>query len=266
VKRWASSVFALGLILVVAGLVRAAPAAATAAPEDPWQTRLPAFSVDAPPRGEAPILLYFTAPWCGFCKQMERGTLADAEVRARVSRVRAHKIDFDAQRGLAERFAVRGIPALVMTNDRGEVIDRLTGANRKEVFLAWVEEAEGKARRQAQAAEERLKQLATLYPDLYAEDAERREKAMLGFWARLGRGDEMERKTAGETFERLLADEKFRPLARHELWLVGLGHGDLAVRCAASNRLRAVHPEAAKLYDPWAEETVRREALARLKF
>lgn len=263
-KRWASSVFALGLILVVAGLVRAAPAAATRAPEDPWQTRLPAFSVDAPPRGEAPILLYFTAPWCGFCKQMERGTLADAEVRARVSRVRAHTIDFDAQRGLAERFAVRGIPALVMTNDRGEVIDRLTGANTKEVFLAWVEEAEGKARRQAQGAEERAQALKGLFEALFSEDETSQGRAITRFWELAGRGDEFERKAASQALAALLDDVKVRPATRLVLWRAGLGHSDLAVRVAAANLLREANPDAAKRYDPWAEEPARTEAIKAL--
>ena len=254
--------------LALASAVFAQTAAQTSATalEDPWQTRLPAFSTDGPPRGDAPILLYFTAPWCGFCKQMERTTLADADVRAAVARLRAHKIDFDAQGGLVERFGVRGIPAFVLTNDRGEVIDRLTGATEKGAFLKWLSSGETGATRAAQSAEERAAALARVAADMLSADEAVRTRALTTCWALAGRGDEFERKRATENLAALLNDSGAPAAAKSAWWRVGLASDDLAVRVAATNLLRTTAPETGKLYDPWADEATRAEAVKRLTF
>ena len=183
----------------------AAPAASVL--EDPWQSRLPAFSLEAPPRGATPILLDFTAGWCGFCKQMDRTTLADAEVRARVGALRAHKLDFDAQTGLAKRFDVSGIPAFVLTNDRGEVIDRLTGARPKDEFLHWLDQAGAGFARQAQTAAERAEALRTLPTQARSEDAAIRGRAVEALWVLAGRGDEAERGPAAAQLQELAAKD-----------------------------------------------------------
>jgi thioredoxin-like negative regulator of GroEL len=232
-------------------------------PAEAWQTRLPAFSVDGPPRAAAPILLYFTAPWCGFCKQMERTTLADAEVRAQVARLRAHKIEFDEQRGLVERFGVRGIPAFVLTNDRGEVVDRLTGAVAKEVFLKWLAAGEVEARRRSQNASERARSLKGTVVELSSGEEAVRGRAVATFWELAGRGDEFEKKAASEALASVISDAKTSPNVRRAIWRAGLAHSDLAVRVAAANFLRDASPGAstAKLYDPWAEEATRTQAV-----
>ena len=239
----------------------------SAAPENSWQTRLPAFSVDGPPRGEAPILLYFTAPWCGFCKQMERTTLADAEVNARLASLRAHKIDYDSQGGLVERFGVRGIPAFVLTNDRGEVIDRLTGATAKEEFLKWLAGGGSVAARAAQGAEERAAALARVAADMLSTDEAVRTRALSACWELAGRGDEFERKRAAENLSALFGtDSGVSAETKAAWWRVGLAHADLAVRVAAGNLLRTAMPEAAETYDPWADDAARATALKRAGF
>lgn len=257
----------VGLALAGAVLAQAAGTTRAIAPEDPWQTRLPAFSTDGPPRGAGPILLYFTAPWCGFCKQMERTTLADAEVAAQVGKLRAHKIDYDAQGGLVERFGVRGIPAFVLTNDRGEVIDRLTGATEKDAFLKWLAAGQVAAARASQGAQERAASLARVAADMLSNDEAVRTRALAECWALAGRGDEFERKRAAENLEALLGpDSGGSAAAKAAWWRVGLAHEDLAVRVTAANLLRSAKAEAGKLYDPWADETARAEALKRLGF
>jgi thioredoxin-like negative regulator of GroEL len=264
-RTWRIRNLSAGLVaLALAGAVfaQAKKPLPAAAPEDPWQTRLPAFSVDGPPRGEAPILLYFTAPWCGFCKQMERTTLADAEVAAQVAKLRAHKIDYDAQGGLVERFGVRGIPAFVLTNDRGEVIDRLTGATPKEAFLKWLAAGESASARAAQGAKERAAALAGILAELKSPDEARRRQALGACWKLAGRGDELERKRAAEALQTVLGVAAEKSEARTEAWRAGLAHADLAVRVAAANLLRETMADAAALYDPWADEPTRAAALA----
>ncbi len=245
--------------IIAAALLCVAQASATTGP---WLSHLPAFSVEAPARGDSPILLYFTAPWCGFCKQMERTTLAEPEVVAALGRLRAHKIDHDAQRGLVERFGVRGIPVLVLTNDRGEVIDRLTGAVAKETLLRWLAAGEEEAKRREQSALERMQALAERYRLMFSQDSAERQAALTHFWERLARGDDMEKEAAASAFRTLRAESPRHSGERWLFWLSGLGHPDLAVRVAAAKLLREERPEDAKFYDPWAEEPVREAAIA----
>jgi thiol-disulfide isomerase/thioredoxin len=221
-----------------------------------WQTRLPAFSVDGPPRGEGPILLYFTADWCGFCKQMERTTLAEPEVVAKVSALRAHVLNFDAQGGLVKRFGVRGIPAWVLTNDRGEVFDRLTGANSPDAFLRWLARGEAEFARRALSEEQRAEAVLRLPAELRSNDAAVRARALDMLWIHAGRGEGMERGTAAVQLLELAASEP-------ALWRAGLAHADLAVRVAAVN-LWSEHSDRKLDFDPWAEEATRRAALAAL--
>ena len=239
-----------------------ASAVVSAVLEDPWQTRLPAFSLEAP-RGASPILLYFTAGWCGFCKQMDRTTLADPEVRARVGGLRAHKLDFDAQGGLVRRFGVRGIPAFVLTNDRGEVIDRLTGAQPKEAFLRWLDQAGEAFARDAKTAEERAEALRTLPAEARSPDAAVRAKAIDTLWTLAGRGNEAERATATTQLTELAPT----PAGSSVVWRTGLGHADLAVRVAAANLLAQVSKgKSPPSFDPWAEASAREAALTALGF
>ena len=237
-----------------------AAATAKAAPAvmaDPWQTRLPAFSQEDAPRGENPILLYFTADWCGFCKRMERGTLADPKVRGRVGDFRAHRIDFDAQGGLVKRFGVRGIPAFVLTNDRGELIDRLTGAVEADAFLSWLDQADRDFARRAQSAADRAEALRALPQEARSADATVRARAVASLWELAGRGDEFERPAAETVLAALLAEDR-------KLWRAGLGHTDLAVRVAAV-RLLQTSTQTRRDFDPWADAETRAAALEALE-
>ncbi len=233
-------------------------AESAAAVESVWQTRLPAFSVDGPARGEGAILLYFTADWCGFCKQMERTTLVAPEVAARVGRLRAHKLDFDAQGGLVKRFGVRGIPAFVLTNDRGEVIDRLTGARAPDAFLRWLEQGEAAFAHRARTDAERAEALLRLPAELASPYAGVRARALDALWQLAGRGDAAERTAAATQLGELAA-------ADPALWRAGLAHPDLAVRIAAANLL-SQRSDGKRVFDPWADEPARAAALATLGF
>jgi thiol-disulfide isomerase/thioredoxin len=67
------------------------------------------------------VLLDFSAPWCGPCRQMEP---AVKQLVARGYPVR--KVDFDAQRALATQYQVNAIPCFVMLVD-GQEVDRIVG-------------------------------------------------------------------------------------------------------------------------------------------
>ncbi|HEY6180085.1 MAG TPA: thioredoxin family protein [Kofleriaceae bacterium] len=72
-----------------------------------------------------PVVIDFYADWCAACRLLERNTLGDRDVAAALSRftvVRVDTSDDDGDRsGLAARFAVTKLPALVFVRGDGTV-------------------------------------------------------------------------------------------------------------------------------------------------
>ncbi len=73
--------------------------------------------------GEAPIVVDFWAEWCGPCHQLTPVLERAAEAHD----VELVKVDIDANPDLAERFGVRGIPA-VKAFKNGHVVAEFVGA------------------------------------------------------------------------------------------------------------------------------------------
>lgn len=73
----------------------------------------------------APVLVYFTATWCGPCKQL--GPALEKTVRAYNGKVTLAKIDIDADPQLAQMLQVQSVPA-VFAFVAGQPIDAFMGA------------------------------------------------------------------------------------------------------------------------------------------
>ena len=71
-----------------------------------------------------PVLLDCWADWCGPCHML--APTIDALARDYAGRVLVAKLDVDANPGTANRFQIRGIPALLLFKD-GKLVDQVTG-------------------------------------------------------------------------------------------------------------------------------------------
>ncbi len=71
----------------------------------------------------APVLLFLTASWCRFCKELEELVLADPEVAKLIEeRFVPIRVDKDRRPDIDTRYSKGGWPTLAYLDDQGEVI------------------------------------------------------------------------------------------------------------------------------------------------
>jgi thioredoxin 1 len=73
-------------------------------------------------------ILYFSAPWCGPCKQL--GPIMESLS----GQINYRKINVDNDTELSTKYGVRNIPTLVLL-ENGEAVNRTTGLQSKQQIL-----------------------------------------------------------------------------------------------------------------------------------
>jgi thioredoxin 1 len=82
-----------------------------------------------------PVLVDFTAVWCGPCKMLE--PIVKQLAQEWEGKVKVVKLDVDDNAGLAIQYQVMGVPTLMLFSN-GEPLERMTGYQPKQRILAKV--------------------------------------------------------------------------------------------------------------------------------
>jgi thioredoxin 2 len=89
-------------------------------------------------RASLPVLVDLWAPWCGPCRMVSPAL--ENLAREFAGRVKLVKVNVDEAPGVGARFAVQGIPTLLLAR-QGRVVARQTGAAPEAALRSWLEQA-----------------------------------------------------------------------------------------------------------------------------
>ncbi|NEP47464.1 MAG: thioredoxin [Moorea sp. SIO3C2] len=86
---------------------------------------------------EGPVVVDFTAPWCGPCRKI--APLMEQLAEDYKDRVHVVKIDIDANKATAKKYSIRSIPAVLIFQG-GEMVENIVGIAPYEKFTAALDQ------------------------------------------------------------------------------------------------------------------------------
>ena len=89
-------------------------------------------------KSNIPVLIDFWAEWCAPCKML--GPTIEEIAAEYQGRAKVAKINVDQNPGLAQRYGIRSIPAIILFSN-GEVADQLIGVQSKETIGAMIDKS-----------------------------------------------------------------------------------------------------------------------------
>lgn len=206
---------------------------------DPWLDQ-PELAIDKANRLKQPLLVYFTASWCGPCQRMKVTTLADAAVNEAMKPYVALKVDIDQRPDVAAEFSVSGVPSFVVVTPGGKISSRVMGFQEASGFVLWLKQGHEQAEAAWEQARNVERLLAKVPQALKSGDSDEQKRAVNQLFTLIG-SREPKLVEAAHDLLTLFASE------HPQLFLVAAKHPDLLVRVAVAQALG----DAEESFDPW---------------
>jgi thioredoxin-like negative regulator of GroEL len=218
------------------------PAARAATPAG-WSTNTNALSGIA--GSKQPVLVFFTADWCTYCKLMERTTLTNDAVKQVVTNLTHIVVDIDAHQDLAQKYGIDGVPTFLLLSDTGTEVRRSSSFQPAPDFLRWLTNGVTAVQAAIARREAFEKQIADVDQLLTSTNTEEIHQAALQLFTICAERDESIARAAAERLKKVAAHD---PAALVD----GLVDPRLAARVQIANALRDHFGETFD-FDPWSD-------------
>jgi len=87
-----------------------------------------------------PVMLFFTADWCGYCKKLIRAAFSNDKVAEAVSRVIPILVDIDKNTTAGPAYKIRGVPTVIFLDSKGRRVETFTGARDAGTYINAIED------------------------------------------------------------------------------------------------------------------------------
>ena len=124
--------------------------------DDVWNKDLKK-AFESAQKNKKPVVLKFTATWCGTCTQMHKGPLADKGIRRSLKSLNAIALDVDQYKALTKRYRIQGLPTLLFMSPSGVIFKRTELFVKKDTLKTLLSKAE----KESKAIEAELSKLKT---------------------------------------------------------------------------------------------------------
>ena len=86
-----------------------------------------------------PVLIFFDADWCSWCKKMKSETLTDRNVKEIMKNYVLVFVDYDRNKSVARKFGVQGLPSYAITNVNETKLKSDGGYLSADKFHRWLD-------------------------------------------------------------------------------------------------------------------------------
>ena len=84
-------------------------------------------------------VLEFSGSWCGPCRAY-KPTFEKVSKMDEFGDIEFQELDVDENEDLAAEYGIRGVPATIFLNNKGEVVGRLAGLQTEDALVAKIRE------------------------------------------------------------------------------------------------------------------------------